>query len=712
MEDIIKEIEIPDERYYIRIEEVPETENSENQVQRLKNLSKINIIIGENNSGKSRLLRSFIINKELKFLPYNPTLPILNEIIAFLKDRLIEFSTTLPHSSRMKSEIEEHSLKLMEIKILKNGEDPLDVLSDFRSFIENLKKQSNTAVSRGGQTYPQVANILELTLNDTFEKFNLSLDETNLKYKFQKIYIPILRGLRPFKNGDVYRTRTENDYFSRKSVGDGVGIDGSRVTFTGLDIYNQIKIHLLGKLEQRNLIKEYQDFLSERFFENEEITLIPDLDEDGILRIKIGDEKEKEIYNLGDGIQSIIIMTFPLFLYLDKEELKDSNLLFFIEEPEHLLHPGLQRKLMDTFHDERFKDYQFFVTTHSNHFLDITLDYDDVSIFYLRKELGDDEGVEKTPYFSIEPLSYGDTNVLELLGVRNTSVFLSNCTIWIEGVTDRKYIRKYFEIYQTYLKKKFEDYLKENPDEKEKLDFIEFREDYNFSFVEYSGNNITHWSFLDDESELKDGERINVERLCGKLFLIVDRDKLKKDKDDEIPEKVKRFEKLQKKLSKRFYLMDCKEIENTLSKNTIAEVVRDYEKYFKADEEVFKQIDVFLEDDTFDEDSYKDDSIGKFIEETILKNKHKRKSYIEGNTIKDKTNFCKKALNHINRYEDLSEKALDICNSLYQFVAYGNGYQRSYLENCQKMGIINEIIDYEKLKESKPIIVEEKTSKG
>ena len=295
-----------------------------------------------------------------------------------------------------------------------------------------------------------------------------------------------------------------------------------------------------------------------------------------MLKVKIGDEKEKKIYNLGDGIQSIIIMTLPL--YLHKDEIgNNENTLVFIEEPEHLLHPGLQRKLIDTFNDKRFNNFQFFITTHSNHFLDVTLDYDSVSIFSLRKKLDDNDNDEKTPNFLIEDVSYGDTSTLEQLGVRNSSVFLSNCTIWIEGVTDRKYIKKYFDIYQKHLKKKAKKYLREHSDEK--FDFIEFREDYHYSYVEYSGNNITHWSFLDDETELDNVAKINVERLCGKVCLIADRDNLKVEKGEEKPQKVERFEKLQKQIGNRFYPLNCKEIENTLSKNTIAEVVKYYE-YF------------------------------------------------------------------------------------------------------------------------------------
>ena len=37
---------------------------------------------------------------------------------------------------------------------------------------------------------------------------------------------------------------------------------------------------------------------------------------------------------------------------------------------------------------------------------------------------------------------------MDSLGVRNSSVFLANSTIWIEGITDRLYLKKYMEVYQ------------------------------------------------------------------------------------------------------------------------------------------------------------------------------------------------------------------------------------------------------------------------
>ena len=129
-------------------------------------------------------------------------------------------------------------------------------------------------------------------------------------------------------------------------------------------------------------------------------------------------------------------------------------------------------------------------------------------------------------------------------------MFLSNCTIWVEGITDRLYFRHYLKLYFEHLKEKDDS-------------SIEFKEDFHYSFVEYGGLNITHWSFLDNEEH-----PINVDTLCGKLFLIADKDK---NKDE-------RHKELEKKLGDRFYCLRCKRVENLLSKEVLLKVIEDYEE--------------------------------------------------------------------------------------------------------------------------------------
>lgn len=673
MDIIIKELKVPEGCYLILNDDIKASE-----IARIKGLSKINIFIGENNSGKSRLLRTLIQNK-LNFLSYNEDFNKINGNIDNLKRDISLFFGSM-NFDESKLEIQSILEDIVKKDYLSEDENYLDLILELKRRIDKYKDDRDILgeyqrpISGGvGQMFEfgditgmEVCSGLNKIIDDTFN-LNKPLEEVNLTYNFKKIYIPILRGLRQLScqnEKDVYNYTIRNDYFDPAD-------EYRQMIFTGLDAYETIRNYLLGNLHERKLIREFEDYLSHQFFDNKEVVIIPQEKPKKILKIKIGDEKERDIYDLGDGIQSIIIMTLPLFLKM--EDLKENeNYLIFIEEPEQMLHPGLQRKLIDTFNDKKFAQFQFFITTHSNHFLDILLDYNDTSIFYLKKILDKRDNEEKTPGFFIEPLSYGNNNVLELLGVRNTSVFLSNCTIWVEGVTDRYYIKKYFDTYQKYLKNEFENRNKE---------FKEFREDYHYSFVEYSGNNITHWSFLDeivDSEDIVEEPKINVERLCGKLFLIADSDNATTGK------KAERHEKLNAALNDGFCLLNYKEIENLLSKKVLLEVLKEYE----GNDDEFDYYD-------FEESAYENECLGKFIDETILNEKRKRRgSYQKKNnsgncvTISDKVNFCKKALKHINNFDDLSEGLKGLCNSIYQFIAINNGYElEEYHEICTELNI-------------------------
>src|SRR5205807_682440 len=126
-------------------------------------------------------------------------------------------------------------------------------------------------------------------------------------------------------------------------------------------------------------------------------------------------------------------LTFPLFMNEGK------NLLFFCEEPELCMHPGMQRAFLKLITSDKFANHQYFLTTHSNHFLDLTQDFDNVSIYTVQKQIAVTDKKEKDATFHIQNVSNEDRRCLEFLGVRNSSVFLSNCTIWVEGITDRRY---------------------------------------------------------------------------------------------------------------------------------------------------------------------------------------------------------------------------------------------------------------------------------
>ena len=394
-------------------------------------------------------------------------------------------------------------------------------------------------------------------------------------------------------------------------------------------MYDELERLLKADKPERPLKQKYEQFLSEYFFDGKKIELTPRNQKD-VVYVMIGDEDDFPIYELGDGLQQILIMTYPLFFK------KNRNLLLFIEEPELYLHPGLQRKLMQILTSDEFGSLQVFLTTHSNHFLDMTLDFEDISIFKFTKKFEDDN--KSKAIFEIKDTKYNDRNLLQCLGVNNSSVMLSNCTIWVEGITDRMYLRHYFDIYQ-----------KEKHSENNSIKI--FEEDKHYSFVEYSGNNITHWSFLDDESG------IDIEKLCGKLFLIADQD----------VGKITRHEKLKEKLGDRYYPLNCREIENLITPKILHGILLSYKE--KEDNLNIPQ----------NSTAYRDCYLGEFIETKILldktKTERKNKNHpysTDSGTIKDKVKFAQKAISNIKTLSDMSEEAKALCERIYNFIKDNN----------------------------------------
>ena len=208
---------------------------------------------------------------------------------------------------------------------------------------------------------------------------------------------------------------------------------------------------------------------------------------------------EHPVYEIGDGIQAVIILLFPIFT-------ANKNDWFFIEEPEINLHPGLQRLFIETLLSDDYlktKNLKFFFTTHSNHFLDSSLINNNISIFQFQKK--------KDESFFIKNNVRPDKEVLDLLGVNTSSVFLANTSLWIEGPTDRKYLSKFLKLHT------------------EHHGLQPLKEDIDFAFFEYGGNLIEHYLFdeKEDFNEEDVRNKINSFALSNKIFLLADNDNAK-----------------------------------------------------------------------------------------------------------------------------------------------------------------------------------------
>lgn len=606
----------------------------------LTDLNRLNVFIGPNNSGKSRVLRELFAASPAPFVPHTAEVRQHMQVVEeFFRLLAPGQNDSPPETHRFRKLADTLSPILV-------GEHDIDRrINEQRKLLSQLSS-AHSDLSRLSSWNEPIADSTFASLNAAARAF-LGAAKAVCDTKPEplkspaSVYIPTLRGFRPFPSteSDPYAFRTFGDYFAGRTtkVSDrdaSSSIVGVPKIFTGYQMYDTVRDMLLGELESRETIADFQIYLS-RFFENQQVTLIPRVGGPQVLHIKVGDEKEQPIHQLGDGLQHVIIQTFPLFLHRDKP------LFLYIEEPELFLHPGLQRMLIDEFvrEDAQNPVRQVFVATHSHQFLDLTLDRSSCSIFRVSKTLPG-EGKQQASGIRVESVTDEGRGCLLDLGVRNSSVLLSNCSIWVEGTTDRAYLQKYLSIVQGDMPR-------------------QFLEDLHFSFVEYGGANVTHWSFL-GESE----PRIRADRICSHIFLIMD-----SDGADPTKKKGQRAQELREALGDRFHLLECREIENLLTPDAIRYVMQTYEKE-----------DRFPEVKPFAQDAYARASLGSFIDTKVLADKStsarfgkdERAYAAKSGTVKAKGEFCERALRAIKAKEDMSSEAIELAEKVYQFIASCN----------------------------------------
>ncbi|MFH4562008.1 AAA family ATPase [Vibrio diabolicus] len=625
----------------------------------LENVRQINVIIGPNSSGKSRFIRTIFSNAITAF----------DLGLGLHKAAIDELNVSAPNLPSVYKAVN---------NLLKSDKKALLDSNLIAALLNVIEDELLNIPHNNGVGSDDIDKIIEQYFSTDFQ--NKMIDaRKSIDFDMQstrKEYIPILRGLRTLvPTNDVYLERTLQDYFGGLASGSALNI------FTGHTLYEDMVYALLGIEEEQESVKKYQDYLSMHFFEGQRVNIIPRKDRDdkksskknNVVHIKIGDEPQRPIYELGDGIQAMIALTVRPFM--EKEPT-----IFFIEEPEKNLHAGMQRALIEAF--RACPQHMFFFTTQSNHFVDLTLEADDLNLISVKKTVAQDGKAT-----SIVQSQANNNEVLKDLGVLASSVLLANCSIWVEGITDKRYLQVYLAKYLDELETfscSEDGTLAERESVKARVAKLRtYNENLHYVFVEYQGSNITHWAFT-DEADPEETSQTPAQKLSKDILLIADAD---------IDSKGRRVEDLKEALGDRFELLKWKEIENYIPQHIIIKAAKKHwDSFQKTQGSSYNFED--LADKYFENSEI---GIGGLLEDKVSRSStaikspnsyfyrdgpptkkvgdHVVDSPSSGSTIRVKLAFCDTVVNIMKGKNDdnqidwqLTPELKDLCNRIWLFI--------------------------------------------
>lgn len=442
-------------------------------VQRFDNFSKINLFIGQNNCGKSNILRfihdiypKFSKNISIQLGPLERHIPSGAKFMVGIgfkqngEGKYDAFDTKIAFQYReqpsrqtqvqvlanrvfhKKQEIDgiegvwfdfDDNLKLIEPNNWKIAFDSLDNRELFTLW-NNLT--GTTGGSREQHWYPESLN----RLTPSFQAVN-------------SILIPAIR-----KIGE------------KGSLSEGFGGEGiieRLVRLQNPDVHNQ---------NDRNKFESINKFLQSVTGNTAAKIEIPH-ERDTILVHMDG--KTLPLESLGTGVHEVIILAAAATIL--------ENTVICMEEPELHLNPILQKKLVRYLLDST--NNQYFITTHSAALMDTP----NAEIYHVNLENGESKIRRVTS-------DNHKSAVCKDLGYHPSDLLQSNCIIWVEGPSDRIYLTYWINFYSSNLV-----------------------EGIHYSIMFYGGRLASHLSG-DDLDDMVD-DFISLRRLNRRSVIIIDSDR-------------------------------------------------------------------------------------------------------------------------------------------------------------------------------------------
>ncbi|MFX3637345.1 MAG: ATP-dependent endonuclease [Candidatus Pristimantibacillus sp.] len=319
-------------------------------------------------------------------------------------------------------------------------------------------------------------------------------------------------------------------------------------------------------------------------------TTIPHIQERAEFRIQLRRDnqwREFELQDLGSGTMQFILLLSSLFTRINEY----SNI--FIEEIELNMHTKALIQLVNILeHDTDFKKHRYFLITHSSAILDQLSSAYSVHLFGRHPD-GSTNAKLCTQRSDLHVL-------LDEMGVSPSQLLQSNMVIWLEGPSDKIYLKKWIELKAIQRNK-------------------EYIEGKHYSFVYYGGALLSHYNVdikEDDEKSDEIDSLIDIMATSRYSAVVCDSDlginrKQLKPRVQQISERLQHKPELQPFVFQ--WITEGREIENYVPRALMEDVIINnipLRDSFKFKDKIIKfakpnnkmiQHKVFKKDDSFDQ---------------------------------------------------------------------------------------------------------------
>ena len=198
------------------------------------------------------------------------------------------------------------------------------------------------------------------------------------------------------------------------------------------------------KLVEEKLLSVFNEILGEdAHFDAIKVQQVEQPDKSYCWEIFLTEQGERyPLSKMGSGLKTILLVLINLLICTKEKPAK----VFLFEELENNLHPALQRRLFHYIYNYAMEhDIIVFITSHSHVSINCYFGKESANIYHVEKADGGSTVKRIENYLD-------KAQLLDDLDVRASDLLQSNGIVWVEGPSDRVYIKKWLSLVEPALK--------------------------------------------------------------------------------------------------------------------------------------------------------------------------------------------------------------------------------------------------------------------